>query len=468
MKPCIVFIVADDVGYGDFGCFGAERIPTPNIDAVAARGMRFTDLHGSGSLCTPSRYSILTGRYCWRTWLKSLVLGGFGAPLIEPGETTVASYLKDHGYRTAAVGKWHLGLSWFTRDGTALETVNRDGWAIDGFEVDYARPIGGGPCAHGFDSWFGIAGSLDMPPYCYIENDRAPSQPTLEKTVYLPQQRRGMQQPGWDDSAVDTVFAEKAVAFIDAHSRSHGGEPFFLYLATSAPHRPCLPPPSMKGSSEAGARGDMVAVYDWVVGRVAEALERNGLTRDTLLMVTSDHGARLTDYNGKDYGHKANGDLRGGKGDIYEGGHRVATVASWPAVIKPGSVCGETLCTGDLLATCAEIVDAGGKAPSGDGRSFLPLLRGERPRQPVHEYLVHHSLDGMFAVRKGPWKLILGLGSGGFSEPARYSHDPLGMRGQLYHLEDDSREFLNRYAGNPQVVEELSEALRTIQRSPGP
>lgn len=457
--------MADDVGYGDFGCFGATKIRTPNIDRIAETGMRFTDMHSSGAVCTPSRYSVLTGRYCWRSWMKSFVLGGLGAPLIDAATPTVASLLKRHGYATAAIGKWHLGMTWHTKEGSALSTITQDGWGSDGFEVDYSRPIEDGPTTAGFDYYFGISASLDMPPYCFIENDRAASEPSLEKSVYLPQQRRGPMQAGWDDEVVDTVFAGKAAAFIDERATSHSGEPFFLYLTTSAPHRPCAPPERFKGASDAGRRGDMVTVYDYVVGQVMEALERNGLTRNTLLIVTSDHGARLTNFDGKDYGHRANGNLRGGKGDIYEGGHRVATVARWPEVIAPGSVSNETLCTMDLGATCADILgDSAAFGREGDGSSFLPVLRGSSSGAPVHEYLVHHALDGMFAVRRGPWKLIMGLGSGGFSEPRRYAQGPLDPPGQVYNLEDDSREFLNRWRGEPKIVQELAEALQDIQR----
>jgi arylsulfatase A len=464
VKPNIVYIMADDVGYGDFGCYGASKIRTPHIDQIAQNGIRFTDMHASGALCTPSRYSVLTGGYCWRTWMKSFVLGGLGAPLIEPGTPTVASFLRGHGFETAAIGKWHLGLTWHAKDGNPLRARTQDGWASDGFEVDYTRPIENGPRTLGFDHWFGIAGSLDMPPYCFLEDDRVVAQPTIEKRVYLPQQRRGPQQENWNDEQVDMAFAERASSFIDDHCRNHANEPFFLYLTTSAPHRPCAPPPQFRGASEGGVRGDMVMVYDWVVGQVVEALERNGVYDDTLLIVTSDHGARLTNFDGKDYGHKPNGDLRGGKGDIYEGGHRLPAVASWPAVIRPGRASNELLSTMDLLATCAEIVDpAQTAALQNDGRSFLPVLKDSPQRGPIHDYLVNHALDGMFAVRKGPWKLIMGLGSGGFSEPRRYSQDALSPPGQLYHLENDSREFLNRWSSHPEIVQELSEALLRIQ-----
>jgi arylsulfatase A len=473
-KPNIVFIMADDLGYGDLGCYGAVKIRTPNIDGVASRGMRFSDAHSSSAVCTPSRYSVLTGRYCWRSRLSHAVLGGFGAPLIEPERLTVASLLKRHGYATAAVGKWHLGLEWTRKDGRPLfserelaaEADGIEGEHIDGFGVDYSRPIGGGPRSVGFDYFFGIAGSLDMPPYCFIEDDHTVGIPSLEKHPYEAQQRQGLMTEGWRDDLVDVTFAEKAVAFVRKHVRENPEAPFFLYLTPSAPHRPCLPPAFMKGKSEAGLRGDMVMVFDWVVGQVLETLGDLGIEQDTLLMITSDNGARLTDYNGKDYGHRSNGDLRGGKADIWDGGHREPLVARWPGKVQGGSMSDEPVCLGDLLATCADIVGEPLPRNAGeDSASLLPVLRGEQPKQPIHEAIVHHAYDGMFAVRKGDWKLIDGTGSGGFSEPRRYSPGPEDAKGQLYNLRADGRETLNLWKEQRrEKVEELSDVLSRYRK----
>ncbi len=456
--------MADDLGYGDLSCYGAEKIRTPNIDAVASSGVRFTDIHSSSAVCSPSRYSVLTGRYCWRSWLKRFVLGGFGSPLIEQNRPTVASMLKQNGYRTAAVGKWHLGLTWYRKNGEALSTSTRDGWNTDGLDVDYSHPIEGGPRDLGFDYWFGMAGSLDMPPYCFLENYLTEAEPVEEKSWYGPQQRRGLVQPGWADEQVDIRFASKAVEFIDEHGRDHDKEPFFLYLTPSAPHRPCVPPDEFRGSSEAGLRGDMVCLFDWVVGQVVDALRKNKMFDDTLLIITSDNGARLTNFNGKDYGHLPNGRLRGGKGDIYDGGHREPCIASWPGTIAPGGTSDELLGLTDLYATCADIVGHQSRPHEAiDSRSFLPVLKGERGAEPVHRAVVHHSIDGMFSVRAGDWKLIQGLGSGGFSEPTRYIPEPESAKGQLYHIRDDSREFLNHWAARSDIVEELSHILKEIE-----
>ncbi len=470
MRPNIIIVTADDMGYGDPGCYGGSRVPTPNIDRIAAEGMRFTDMHASAAVCTPSRYSMLTGRYCWRTWLRSFVLGGFGAPVIEPERPTLASFLAGHGYHTGAVGKWHLGLDWVTTAGRPVAEIERDGWSIDGFEVDYEAELSGGPLDRGFEHWFGIAGSLDMPPYCFIENRKPAQVPKREKHPYEAQQRRGLMTDDWADDKVDVRFAQAARQFMSDHVHAADGRPFFLYVATSAPHRPCLPPEFMRGRSSAGLRGDMVAVYDWVIGEIIEELELNRLLDNTLLIVTSDHGARATNFNGKDYAHNANGDLRGQKGDIYEGGHRVPCVALWPDGVPAGSVCDEPLGHVDLFATCAELIDGELPAAAEDSRSFAAQLRSEgrdsRNRsgqacapQPVHDALIHRSMDGMFAVRSGPWKLILGTGSGGNSEPRRYTPLPDQPAGQLYNLEDDHRETLNLYHLRPDVVAELEALL---------
>jgi len=396
-RPNIIFILADDMGYGDPGCYGGARIPTPNMDALARDGMRFTDAHSSSAVCTPSRYSVVTGRYCWRTRLTASVLGGFGAPLIEPARMTVASMLKTAGYTTAAIGKWHLGLNWQTKDGQDLAgaSQNTGGWNLDGFNVDYTRILHG-PTEFGFDSFFGIAGSLDMPPYCFIEDDHAVGVPDREKEHYYHQQRKGLQTPDWRDEQVDVTFARKAVKFLENHASSELDNPFFLYLAPASPHRPCdIRPDFVKGKSEAGDRGDMVVLFDWVVGQVMDALERLGLAEDTLLIVTSDNGGRLTCADGSDHGHRTNGDWRGQKGDIWDGGHREPFIVRWPGTVPPGTTCGDLVCLGDFMATCAELLDVPlPQDAAEDSFSFLPMLTGQPPSRPAREAVVHHHKVG--------------------------------------------------------------------------
>ncbi len=466
-RPNIVFIMADDMGYGDVGCFGATKIPTPNMDRVAAEGVRFTDAHSSSAVCTPSRYSVLTGRYCWRSDLKRWVLGGFGAPLIERERPTVASFLKDHGYATFGVGKWHVGLGW-TRESGALDGMSEEEAreaAGAGFDVDYAARLEGGPVDLGFDRYFGIAGSLDMPPYCFIENDRVVGTPDREKEHYYNQQRRGMQAPGWKDEEVDVTFARKACEFIEEHASANPEQPFFLYVPTASPHRPCdIRPDFVKGKSEAGDRGDMVVLFDWVVGQVLGALDKLGIADETLVIVTSDNGARAICADGNDYGHRSCGDLRGQKADIWEGGHREPFVARWPARVAAGSTAEATACLGDLFATVAEIVDE--PLPEGaaeDSFSLLPALTGAAATGPARDHVIHHSGNGMFSVRAGEWKLCAGLGSGGFSEPKSGTSVSGGPDGQLYDLAADPAETRNVWLEHPDVVERLMGVLEKAQ-----
>jgi arylsulfatase A-like enzyme len=473
--------MADDMGYGDLGCYGATKIQTPNMDRVANEGIRFTDAHSSSAVCTPSRYSVLTGRYCWRTARKRGVGGGFSLPLIESARMTIASLLKQQGFQTAAVGKWHVGLEWqlqdelpnaskepedkrlghrlSTKTDGAGNTFDPEVWE-DLEVIDYSKPILGGPTTLGFDYFFGIAGSLDMPPYCFIENDRTVGIPNVEKSPYNAQQKKGYMTPGWKDEEVDLNFAKKAVEFIETVHADHPDRPFFLYLTPSAPHRPCMAPDFMQGKSQAGPRGDMVMVVDWVVGQILETIDRLNLAEDTLLVVTSDNGARPGDVNGNTFGHKSCGDLRGYKADIWDGGHREPLVARWPKVIKPGTISDETICLADMMATIAAITDV--ELPSNtaeDSFNFLPVLMAESSQQPVREAIVHHSVDGMFSIHQGKWKLILGRGSGGFSEPARIIPGPGEPRGQLYDMETDTAETTNLWDKHPDIVTQLTELL---------
>ncbi len=265
--------------------------------------------------------------------------------------------------------------------------------------------------------------------------------------------------PGWQDEEVDVTFAQKAVAWIE--ERAGEQRPFFLYLTPSAPHRPCMPPDFIKGKSSVGQRGDMIVLFDWLVGQIDDTLQRNDLAENTLLIITSDNGAQLTDFYGNSWGHKANGELRGQKADIWDGGHREPFIARWPDRMAAGSSSEQLVCLVDLLATCAAIVGAELPAGAGpDSCDILPLFRGEE--QPVRDTLVHHSGDGMFSIRRGPWKLIDGLGSGGFTRPARVEPQPGGPGGQLYNLAEDIAEQHNLWQERPEIVLELRTALAKI------
>ena len=463
-KPNIIFLMADDMGYGDLGCYGATQIPTPNIDRLASQGIRFTDAHAPSALCTPTRYGVLTGRYCWRTRLKKGVIYGHSKPLIKPDRLTVPSLLKQHGYKTACIGKWHLGFDWAVK-GETKEPQE------DGMNVDYTKTVKNGPLEFGFDYFFGIAASLDMPPYCFIENNHTVGIPTLEKYPYNTLQKKGLMPPGWKDERVGPTFTRKAVNFIENNVKTRPNKPFFLYLPISAPHTPCTPPDFIKGRSSAGVRGDMVTEVDWTTGQILDTLDRLNISENTLIIVTSDNGALtvgLPDwakdppakYDIEHFGHRPNGALRGQKADIYDGGHREPFIARWPGKIKPASTSDELICLIDLMATCAAIV--GAKLPDNaaeDSYNILPALLDKKNHFPIREALVHHSGEGMFSIRQGRWKLVLGRGSGGFSIPPHIEPKPHQPQGQLYDLQADPAESNNLWAQNPQIVERLTNLL---------
>ena len=451
-KPNIIFIMADDMGYGDLSCYGASKISTPNIDALAADGIRFTDAHTPSAVCTPTRYGVLTGRYCWRTRLKSGVLNGYSPLLIDSERMTVASLLKRHGYATACIGKWHLGLG-------------------DNKRTDYDKPLTPGPNALGFDYFLGIPASLDMTPYCYIENDRPVVRPTETIEAGKANEdgwwRAGAIAPGFKHVEVLPKLTEKAVEYIDAHAKKTPDKPFFLYFPLTAPHCPIAPADFVKGKSQAGGYGDFVVQVDWTVGRVVEALDKNNLAENTLLIVTSDNGSpartkvKREPYSMmKVYGHYPNGRLRGIKADIWDGGHRVPFIARWPGNIPKGATSDELICLTDLIATCAAIV--GNELPENAGEdsyNILPALLGKKLAEPIREAVVHHSMNGTFSIRQGEWKLILGLGSGGFTKPSTIKPKPGGPEGQLYNLADDPAEANNLWADRQDVVNRLTKLL---------
>jgi arylsulfatase A len=444
--PNLVLVLCDDLGYGDPGCYNrASRVPTPNIDRLAAQGLRFTDAHTPSSVCTPTRYGILAGRYCWRTSLKSGVLDGYSPLLIEPGRTTLASLLKEHGYATACVGKWHLGL------GNAKPT-------------DYAKPLRPGPNAVGFDSFFGIPASLDMPPYVFVEDEAVTEAPTATVAAGEDQRkggngfwRAGAIAPGFRHVDVLPKLTDRAVDYLGKRS---SGKPFFLYLALSAPHTPWVPTDDFRGKSGAGSYGDFVAQVDAALGRVMKALDGAKLADDTLLIFTSDNGAHWLPEDIARWRHRANDDLRGQKADIWDGGHRVPFLARWPGRVAAGGTSKEIICLTDFLATAAALV--GAKLPDDAGEDSFdlsPVLLGRKTDGPVREAVVHHSSDGTFGIRQGPWKLCTALGSHGFSNPKDVKPQPGGPRGQLYNLDDDPEEKHNLWLEKPEVVKRLTDLL---------
>lgn len=448
-RPNIVFILADDMGWGDMGAYNPDSaVPTPNLDRLASRGMRFTDMHASSAVCTPSRYSILTGRYAWRSRLKHGVLNGYDPTLIEEGRLTVAGMLKRAGYYTAGVGKWHLGLG-------------RDE------KTDYSKPLDPAPTDHGFDYYFGIPASLDMPPYLYFENDHAVAQPTgqtpgskAERGVFW---RPGPMMPGFDIGQVVPTLTTKAVDVI-ARAAADPAKPFFLYFALPSPHTPWVPAPEFKGKSRAGDYGDYVNETDAMVGRVLAALDAHGVADDTIVVFTSDNGADWHEEDIDRYPHRANANWRGRKADIWEAGHRVPFLIRWPGHVRPGSTSAEIGSLTDFMATVAAILNLPLPDDAAeDSFNLLPAIE-ERNRQPIRATIIDHSIDGMFTIREGNWKLELGLGSGGFTAPRRVDPAPGGVSGQLYDLTADPGETNNLWDRHPEIVQRLSALLARYQQ----
>ncbi|MFH1742676.1 MAG: sulfatase-like hydrolase/transferase [bacterium] len=477
--PNIVFILADDMGFGDLACQNPDtKIPTPCLDQLAKEGIRFTDAHSPSAVCSPTRYSILTGRYAWRSRLKDSVLWPWDAPLIEPGRLTVAQLLKQHGYNTACIGKWHLGWDWATSDGSRMNDQIPVGKYDDkirtafGKKIDFTQPIANGPTQKGFDYYFGD----DVPnfsPYCFIENDRTIGIPTEEK----PDSMFGTPGPmlkGWKLDEVMPALTRKAVEFIKAKPgqgpfNKSETKPFFLYFPLTAPHTPIAPAPEFKGKSQADGYGDYVYQVDWTVGQVLKALDESGQVDNTLVIFTSDNGSPGrdgTDMAGppnsvRKYGHNPSYIYRGIKADAWDGGHRVPFLARWPKHIQPGSTSDEIICHVDFMATCATLLGYALPDNAGeDSYNILPALLGEKSEKPIREATVHHSINGMFAIRQGKWKLILGRGSGGWSKESKEADPPM----QLYDVYGDPSETINLYAKHPEIVEQLTNLLEKYKK----
>ena len=467
-RPNILLILCDDLGYGDVKCLNPEgKIATPNMDRLAREGMIFTDAHTSSAVCSPTRYGLMTGRYNWRTKLQSGVLGGLSPRLIEPGRITVASLLKQHGYHTACVGKWHLGMDWVKKPGKEVTELNIEP-REQVFNVDYSQPIKNGPNSVGFDEYFGISASLDMVPFTYIENDRVKVLPTVDRGFELmfgrgkPLTRIGPAAPGFDDADVLPDLTKRAIEIIDRRAAdAKNGKPFFIYLPYASPHTPIHPKGEWLGKSGLNPYADFVMQQDFAIGQLLDTLDRNGLTDNTLVIFTSDNGcspqAKFDELLAK--GHNPSHVFRGHKADIYEGGHRVPFLVRWPGKVKAGSTTAQLTCLVDVTATVAEIV--GARLPANaaeDSISFLPTLLGQTGK-PARTTLVSHSINGSFAIRDGSWKLALCPGSGGWSAPRPGMKDADLPPNQLFDLSTDSGEKSNLQDKHPDLVARLTKLL---------
>ena len=481
-KPNVLVILADDLGYGDLQCYNREsgRIPTPNLDKLAAQGMRFTDGHSSSGVCSPSRYTLLTGRYHWRTRLQKGIVGVFGEPLIAPDRMTIGSLAKQQGYRTACIGKWHLGWDWpISKQQRSLLTpksqpknevarAERKAAAREATPTQeqtevwrdiFSKPIAGGPTTRGFDFYFGTD-VPNWPPYCFIENNRTLGIPD----EFLPPGLLGNNQAStqgpalkdWKLEAILPALADRTVRFISESVEK--AEPFLVYMPLTSPHTPLAVNGEWKNKSSLNLFADFVMETDAVVGQVLDALEKSGIAKNTLVLFTSDNGcapyAGVKDLEAK--GHYPSGPLRGYKADAWEGGHRVPFIVRWPGVVTPGTECGQLVAQADILRTLAEMWNVA--LPDGAGEdsfSLLPLLKGED--KPVRAHAVSASVGGTPAVRSGSWKYIPAPGSGGWGGGGDQSH-PV----QLYNVGNDIGETKNLAATTPEKVGELNAVLEKL------
>jgi arylsulfatase A len=471
-RPNIVILYADDMGYGDLGANNPEsKIPTPHLDKLAAEGMRFTDAHSSSGVCTPSRYALLTGRFHWRKFHG--IVNSFDAPVFDPAELTLPEMLKEHGYRTACVGKWHLGWNWSdiqNPDATPQPTAKGKNKVFGPGDFDWSKPVSGGPLSHGFDYYFGDD-VPNFPPYAWFEKDRVISVPSEPLTI-TPETKEGSWEarpgpmtPGWDFYTVVPHITGKAVEWI---KQQRGNDaPFFLYAPFNSPHAPIVPTADFTGKSQAGGYGDFMMQTDHEAGRILEALEENGFAENTIVIFSADNGAEHYAYDRiRNFQHRSSGPLRGVKRDLYEGGHRVPFLVKWPGVVEPGSVSDTLVSQVDLFATLAAIV--GHTLPAGvadDSHDLLPVWKenASGPRLSI----IHNTSEGAYAVRHENWLLIAHKTGAHSKVPAWFDEENGYSKnehpGELYDLSADLAQKHNLYAKEPAKVKELTALLETIR-----
>ncbi|MCP4508503.1 MAG: arylsulfatase [Fuerstiella sp.] len=453
-QPNVIVIYTDDQGFGDASCLNSEsKFQTPNIDRLAREGMTFTDGHCSDTVCTPSRYGLLTGRYSWRTELKKGVFGAERKCLIEDGRMTLASLLRDNGYSTAMVGKWHLGMDF---PGTNAK------------DRDWSQPVRDMPLDKGFDYFWGIPASMNYGVLAWFEGRHAAVPPTLftrkkpnaiaisDYRIMPPYEDAAMKPndletaPDFVDSECLTRFTDRAIDWVQSKAQAaRGGNPFFLYLPYTSPHKPVIPVDRFKGKSEAGAYGDFMLETDWHIGRLLQLLDDEHLAENTLVFFSSDNGPENTFSKRIElFEHHSSGVYRDGKRSIYEGGHRVPFIVRWPTRVKAGSRCDVPVCQTDLLATLAEIntTELPGNAGE-DSTSFLSSLLGQTHHRPA---VIHHASNGRFAVRDGRWKLVM--------QWRKKSQE-------LYDLEADPAEKNDVRSNHPDVAARLQQTITEIVRN---
>lgn len=455
-QPNIIFILADDLGYGDLSYLNEKgKIKTPNLDKMAETGAVFNDAHSSSAVSTPTRYGILTGRYNWRSTLKSGVLHWYDTPLIPSGRTTMASMLRNQGYHTACIGKWHLGFNFPTKDGK--KPVDKP----EEYNLDFTKEITGGPCDVGFDYFFGVD-APNYPPYCFIENRHTVGLPdTYYPLNQAMDSRAGRGLPDWNMKDVLPGIEKKAIEYINRLATDD--KPFFIYFPLTSPHTPIVPTTEFRDKSKLNEYADFVMQSDAVVGNILEALERNMIADNTIVIFTSDNGCSpRADFELlRQKGHDPSYIFRGMKSDLFEGGHHVPCIVHWPAQVGPCNV-EQTVCLTDFLATFAAVTGYSLADNEGeDSYNILPLLTGTGSGKTIREATVHHSIGGQFTIRQGEWKLLLSSSSGGWSDPS--PNDSIALSSlpsvQLYNMEMDPSEEENLEAQYPEKVAELHSLL---------
>ncbi len=479
--PNILFILADDLGYGDVACYNpTSKIPTPHLDQLAAEGMRFTDAHSPSTVCTPTRYSILTGRMAFRTGMRSVFAGVGGPCLIDESRLTLPQMLRDKGYATACFGKWHIGMSFFDKEGELI--TNR---GLKGVQaVDYSGSIPDSPIHRGFDQFFG---TVSCPTtdwlYAYVDGDRIPNPPTklLDKSnlpthPYSHDCRRGMVADDFDLERVDLVFLEKSVNFLEAHVEAKPQQPFFLYHSMQAVHLPSFPAKEFQGKTKSGPHGDFLFEMDYVVGELLATLDRLDVADNTIVIFASDNGPEVPTVLNmrKTHAHDGARPWRGVKRDQWEGGHRTPFLVRWPGKVKAGSTSEQLTSLTDVMATCAEIV--GAQLPNDaaeDSFNMLPVLLGTAGEKPVREFMLQQTISLALSIRRGNWKYLDHKGSGGnnYDKPGDWGMSPYKIEdtdpdapGQLYDLDNDPGETKNIYSQHPEIVKELKEQLESFKR----
>lgn len=451
-RPNVIVVMADDLGIGDVSPTNPNcKIKTPHLQTMADEGITFLDAHTSSSVCTPTRYGLLTGRYNWRSRLAKGVLWGESEHLIPADRPTLGHLMRGADYHTAMIGKWHLGWDWHKENG----------------KIDFTKAVKNGPDINGFDQYYGHCGSLDMPPYVWVDTGRITALPSREEGVSKKEDRYGWYRKGpmGSDFKIDDVLPHlfgKSVTHINERSAdAKSGKPFFLYLALPAPHTPIVPVPPFKGASKLNPYADFVMQLDHHMGQVFAALKKNGIDQNTLVIFTSDNGCSPEANFSilKEHGHDPSGGYRGHKADIYEAGHRVPFIVRWPGHIKAGTQTNSLACLTDVYSTLEELTDQPRKATGGeDGFSLLGILTGSK--YSCRDVLISHSINGSFAIRQGEWKLCLCAGSGGWSAPKDHVAIKQGLPAmQLFNLEEDPAEKNNLISENSDKVKELLNLL---------